>query len=86
MKDQIDPQTKAKRTQVLLDLSKELWNEYINKFIGKEVKVLVERYDSKNKVNIGHTSNYLEVSIPSDKSSVGQYISDTITKDMIISK
>ena len=86
MKDQIDPQTKAKRTEVLINLSKVLWEEYQNKFIGKELKVLVERFDSKNKVNIGHTSNYLEVKVPSNESKVGKYISVTITKDLIVYK
>ena len=86
MKDQIDPRVKAERVEKLLALSKELWENYTNKFINKEVNVLIERYDDENHLNIGHTSNYLEVAIPSDSARIGEYIKISLTKNMILSK
>ena len=70
----IDPKIKKERVNKLLDLSNRLWEEYENRFINKEVEVLVEQYDEINHLNIGHTSNYLEVKIPSRENKVGQIV------------
>ena len=86
MKDQVPSDIKKKRTRILLDLSKKLWSEYCEKFIDKEIEVLIEKYDDKKKVNIGHTSNYIEVAIPSKEGKVGHKISVKLEKSMIISK
>lgn len=74
MKDQIDPRIKKERNLRLIELSNRLWDEYTNKFVNTEVEVLVEQYDSQNKCNIGHTSNYLEVKIPGEKPEIGKII------------
>ena len=74
MPNQIDPKIKKQRALTLIELSNELWNEYTNKFVNKEVEVLVEQFDSINKVNIGHTSNYLEVKIPDNENKVGKIV------------
>ncbi len=74
MKDQIDPRIKKQRALSLIELSNYLWNEYTDKFVGKEVEVLIEQYDEKNHLNIGHTSNYLEVKIPSDENKAGKIV------------
>ena len=86
MPNQVRDDIKKERTRNLLELSKKLWNEYCDKFIGKDIEVLVEKYDSKKKVNIGHTSNYIEVAIPSLEGRVGQRITVKLEKSMIISK
>lgn len=75
--NQISPDIKKQRVSKLLKLSDKLWNSYCDKFISKEVSVLVEQYDEINNVNIGHTSNYLEVKIPSETSCVGKIIKTT---------
>ena len=72
MKDQIDPRIKKERNLRLIELSNKLWSDYSNNFINKEVEVLVEQYE--NGYNVGHTSNYLEVKIPSDKPEIGKII------------
>ena len=84
MKGQIDPRIKNERVQRLMELSKNQWDEYTSRFIGKEVEVLVERYE--NNLNIGHTTNYIEVAIPSNEGKVGSKISVKLQKDMIVSK
>lgn len=86
MPDQIDPQIKKNRTKILLELSKELWEKYINRFIDNDIEVLIEKYDEKKKVNIGHTSNYIEVAIPSNEGKIGRYLTVKLEKSMIISK
>lgn len=74
MPNQIDPRIKKQRVAALLELSNCLWNEYEKSFVGKEVEVLVEEYDEDNKMNIGHTSNYLEVKIKDEQNKVGKII------------
>lgn len=74
MPNQIDPRIKKQRALKLIELSNELWDEYTNRFVNEEVEVLVEQFDPINKVNIGHTSNYLEVKIPDNENKVGKII------------
>ena len=84
MKDQISPQVKNDRAKVLLNLSKELWNNYTTRFIGREVEVLVEKFDGE--YNIGHTSNYINVKIPGEITKVGEKVTVLLQKSMIVSK
>ena len=80
MKDQIDPKIKKERALRLIELSNKLWNEYTNKFVDQEVEVLIEQFDNKNNFNIGHTSNYLEVKIPSDQPEEGKIVKTSFKK------
>ena len=86
MPNQIHPDVKKKRVQVLLELSKQLWNEYTSRFIGKELDVLVEKYDSEKMMAFGHTSNYIDVCISKKRAEPGEIINIKLQKDMIISK
>ena len=86
MKDQIDPQVKKQRAHVLLKLSKELWDKYVNRFIGKDIEVLIEKKDTKNRVCYGHTNNYIDVKIEKCDAKPGEKVLITLQKDMIISK
>ena len=83
MDGQISPEVKNQWKKILLDLSSELYQKYVSKFIGQDVAVLVEKYDEENGLNIGHTSNYINVKIPIKESRVGQYITVKLQKDMI---
>ena len=58
---QVKDSIKKERTDKLLKLSKELEIEYMNKFIGKKLKVLIET--TKDGYSYGHTTNYLDVKI-----------------------
>ena len=86
MDGQISPEVKKQRSKELLELSDRLYAKFANKFIGQDVTVLVEKYDEEKGINIGHTSNYLSVEIPSKESKVGQFITVKLQKDMIVSK
>ena len=83
MNGQISPEVKKQRSKVLLDLSDELYTKYVSRFIDKEVTVLVEKYDEQNELNIGHTTNYINVKIPNKESKVGEYITVKLQKDMM---
>ena len=83
MNGQISPEVKKQRSKALLDLSDELYTKYVSRFIDKEVTVLVEKYDEQNELNIGHTTNYINVKIPIKESKVGEYITVKLQKDMM---
>lgn len=59
--NQIPGDIKKDRCRKLIDLSKELEEEYMKKFINSEIEVLIE--NNKNNYSYGHTSNYLSVKI-----------------------
>ncbi len=57
MSGQIDGNIKEQRSQKLIELSNKNEEEYIEKYIGKEVEVLFE--EKKNGYYQGHTNNYI---------------------------
>ena len=59
MDDKIDSNVKKERARRLIDVSLDLEIAYMNKYIGKEVDVLVEEY--KDGYSYGHTGNFLYV-------------------------
>lgn len=59
--NQIDEQIKKDRVNRLIEISNKLEKDYLDKFINKEVEVLIETI--KNGKSIGHTGNYLKVEI-----------------------
>ncbi len=59
--NKVSPEDKKKRTKKLLEVSRELETNYMNKYLGKEVEVLIEEY--KDGYSYGHTGNYLYVKI-----------------------
>lgn len=61
MPNQVDETTKKVRVKKLMALSEKQEKEYYEKFKGKELDILVEECD--NNVSIGHTSNYLMVTL-----------------------
>ena len=58
---QLDNLEKKKRSKKLIEVSKELEINYMNKFLNKEVDVLIE--NSVDQYSYGHTSNYLYVKL-----------------------
>ena len=69
MPNQVDENMKKERVKKLMDLSEVMEKEYYNKFVGKELDILVEECD--NNVSIGHTSNYLMITL-NETLEVGQ--------------
>ena len=52
---------KKNRARKMLEVSKELEINYMNKYLNKEVEILVEEY--KDGYSFGHTGNYLYVKV-----------------------
>ena len=86
MKDQVAPNIKKERVHRLLELSNELWNSYTNKYIGKELEVLVERFDKEKQLATGHTSNYIELEFETNSAKPGEIVKVLVQKSMIVSK
>lgn len=57
----VDVHDRKERSRRLIKVSEELEKEYMKKFIGKKLEVLIER--SFDDYSIGHTSNYLQVKV-----------------------
>ncbi|NIN01063.1 MAG: tRNA (N(6)-L-threonylcarbamoyladenosine(37)-C(2))-methylthiotransferase MtaB [candidate division Zixibacteria bacterium] len=76
MPDKIDPQVIHKRSEILHDLGKVKWRSYINRFLGKELNVLVEnRRDRKTGNLIGLSDNYIRVLLDGDDSLRNRIVS-----------
>lgn len=66
MKEQLDNTTKKERCNRLMQLSNELYQEYKQSFLNKEVDVLWEK--GEGNLMFGHTSEYIGVYAPLDSS------------------
>ncbi len=65
MGNQIDGTIKEKRSKLLIELSNKNEKEFIEKFIGKEMDVLIEtQVKGKDGVYEGYTRNYIKVQVP----------------------
>lgn len=58
---QVNGEDKKNRVKKLISLSDELEKEYYQKFLGKKLDVLIE--ECHNGISMGHTSNYLYITI-----------------------
>lgn len=65
MKGQIDGKIKEERSKKLIALSNQYQKEYHEKYVGKEVKILLE--EEKNGYYQGHTKNYILALVKSQK-------------------
>lgn len=75
---QVDEIDKKRRARILLDLSREEEIKYMNKFIGKNLEVLIET--NNGEYSLGHTTNYLHVKIYSDKHKSEDLVNLKLTK------
>lgn len=76
---QIKDDVKKDRTKRLIELSNELEDEYYKKQLGKHFDVIVEQ-TLTNDLMIGHTSNFLQVHLPLDKSLIKKQVNVVITE------
>ncbi len=69
MLDKIPPQVIHKRSEILHSLGKEKWRGYIDRFVGKKLKILIEnRRDRKTDMLTGLSDNYIRVLLDGDDS------------------
>ncbi len=65
MDNQISPNAKNERSKVLIELSDKTEKEFLEKYINKQVKILLE--EKEGEYIKGFTTNYLHTKIKSDK-------------------
>ncbi|WAW14187.1 tRNA (N(6)-L-threonylcarbamoyladenosine(37)-C(2))-methylthiotransferase MtaB [Peptostreptococcus equinus] len=73
MKDQIDPQVKQKRSDIILELSIENFKKFVNNQIDKEHRVLFEEKDRDGYYE-GLTDNYIRIKVKSEKDIRGKLL------------
>lgn len=79
MENQVADKTKSARSKVLIELGDTIANEFMNKFVGLNMKVLVET-EKENNYFEGYTTNYLKVLIKSDMNIKNTIIDVNINK------
>lgn len=79
MENQVDDEIKSSRSKILIDLAESLSNNFMEKFIGKDLKVLIER-ENDDIVYEGYTTNYLKAMLKSDINVKNQIINVHINK------
>ncbi len=72
--DQIDGQTKSRRVNELIALSKKLEEEYRNKFKGQSLDVILEERNKVTHKLSGFTSNYLKLSADLPDEYIGKIV------------
>ena len=86
MKNQVNPAVKKERARILIDLSNKLWDKYVDKFVSKDMEVLIEENLLDENASLGHTSNYINVKIANKILKPGEKVVIKLQKSMIISK
>ena len=77
MVNQVDDQIKKSRTKILLELSKKLEIQYMNRFIGAKVIAIPEMV--KDQFLVGHTGNFLNVKFIGSLEQLGNAVELEIT-------
>ncbi|WP_425806764.1 tRNA (N(6)-L-threonylcarbamoyladenosine(37)-C(2))-methylthiotransferase MtaB [Desulfitobacterium sp. Sab5] len=61
--DQLTKKVKEERVRKLMELIRQSHDDYVKKYIGQKVEVLIERVSDDGTVS-GHTANYIQVQFP----------------------
>ena len=80
MKDKVPGNIKKDRVHRLIDLSNKLEQNYFDKFIGKEVEVLIE--EEKDNIYYGFTDNYIPLKLTGNY-KINELYKVILTKEMI---
>jgi len=73
--DKVPPQIIHKRSEILHDLGRKKWEEYLNLFIGKTLDVLIEqKRDKKTDKLSGLSGNYIRVLLDGEDSFMNKII------------
>ncbi len=76
---QVDGLIKEERSKRLIELNNTLEVEFMERFIGKEMKVLYEEAISgKNNTYVGYTENYIKVITESKENLEGKIVTTKI--------
>lgn len=72
MSNKVDGKVKKERVRKLLEISKEFEIDYMNKYVNKEITFIPEVY--QDGYLVGHSSNYLNIKVKSNKRLHGNEI------------
>lgn len=92
MADQVPDNIKSIRSNELITLEEQLRQEYMESFLGRIEKILVEETITYNGVDyqIGYTQRYIKVAFASEKSYENQVVSvklvDQLNKEILLSE
>lgn len=78
MDNQVDEKVKKERVRKILELSKELEIDYMKKFIGKDLDILVETYEDG--IITGHASNYICVKTEGNETDINKIITVKVSE------
>lgn len=85
--DQNSDEVKEKRANIIKSISKNKYNNFILKNIGKTAEVLIEKHRDKHSKNLkGVTRNYLTVEIESDREDLYNTLCNVTLTDYINGK
>ena len=77
----VPPQTIHKRSEILHDLGRKKWEEYLDRFIGKTLDVLIEqKRDKKTNKLSGLSGNYIRVLLDGEDSLMNKIIPVSILR------
>ncbi|MFV9509780.1 30S ribosomal protein S12 methylthiotransferase RimO [Tepidibacillus sp. LV47] len=82
--NKIPQEVKEKRANILMEVQREIAKERNSRFVGKELDVLLEKYDEENKVFIGRTQYDApeidgEVFVSNIKANIGEIVKVKVT-------
>ena len=82
MPNQVDNSVKVSRANIVKAISKNKYNEFVEKNIGKVQEIIIEKHRDKHTGNLkGLTRNYLSVQVVSDDETIYNTIQNVkITK------
>lgn len=74
MKEQIKEEIKSERSNILMELEKEMAKAYRDSFIGKNEKILIEEHVDINgkKYQLGHNERYLKLAVLTDNDDTNE--------------
>lgn len=72
--DAVPPQVKQERSKRLAEVTERTRAEFIHRFVGRTLDVLVETRSARTGLLRGHTGNYIEVELDGDESLVGEIV------------
>lgn len=79
--DKVDPKTLHRRSELLHDVGRKKWENFLDSFLGKRLEILLEkRRDKKTDKLIGLSDNYLRVLLEGDDSLVNRMVTVTALK------
>ncbi|MBV5340010.1 MAG: tRNA (N(6)-L-threonylcarbamoyladenosine(37)-C(2))-methylthiotransferase MtaB [Deltaproteobacteria bacterium] len=80
MSGHLSPQTVTVRAASLRNIAKQKKEIFLQRFVDKDLKILIQRYDVTSGFCSGLSRNYISVSFPGEKALVNEEVSVRITR------